>query len=502
MSDTPPPTYRITILGCRVNHAEARGMEAILRDRGLIPAEDQSAADLEIVHTCSVTTSAARQSRQAIRRSRRSQSTHQSTIVTGCFVGTDPESSQTLAGSDDLVLAHDDGTPLLRRFARQLDRWLTNRQTISPIRESSGSCSPLSQNAARLLPQPTVKGRHIRAEVKIQDGCDASCTFCIIPKIRRRLRSKAVADTVDEVARLVDLGHREVVLTGIFIGAYGHETALRRRQADANAEHLADLLDAVAQVPGLARVRLSSMEPGDVTPALLDAMNANADVIVPHLHLPLQSGSDRILRRMNRQYRVSDYREMIAMVNESLTRDDLPPAITTDIICGFPGETADDFDATCALAEEVGYLHMHVFPYSPRPGTAAARWTKQFIPPAEIKQRVRTLIDLERDPRDGLSLRFRRRLMNRIVRLIIEQRDPNDPSFVAGRCDHYARIRFPGEFRRGEEVRVRIRSVTTRSTEGEQVRGPVRLPVLSRADTMMASTIPPHPTAQESRRSW
>lgn len=502
MSESPPLTYRITILGCRVNHAEARGMQAILHDRGLIPAADQSAADLEIVHTCSVTTSAARQSRQAIRRSRRTQTAQQTTIVTGCFVGTDPEISRKLAGRDEFALAHDDRTPLLRRFARQLDQWLTNRQTITHLRGPSGSCSPLSENTARLLTQPTVKGRHIRAEVKIQDGCDASCTFCIIPKIRRHLRSKSIADTVAEVRHLVDLGHREVVLTGIFIGAYGHETALRRRQANPTAEHLAELLDAVAQVPGLARVRLSSMEPGDVTPALLEAMNANANVIVPHLHLPLQSGSDTILRRMNRQYRVGDYREMIAMVNESLSRDDLPPAITTDIICGFPGETADDFEATRALAEEVGYLHMHVFPYSPRPGTAAARWKDQFIPPEVIKARVRTLIDLERDPRDGLSIRFRRRLKNRTVRVIIEQRDQDDPSFVLGRCDHYARIRFPGAFRRGEEEHVRIHRITARSTEGERVRGSIPLPVLSRADTMLVSTFPPHPTAQESRRSW
>ena len=160
------------------------------------------------------------------------------------------------------------------------------------------------------------------------------------------------------------------MLTGVFIGAYGHETALRRKQNSPDSEPLADLLDAVAQIDGLERLRLSSMEPGDVTSALLDAMIANKN-IVPHLHLPLQSGSDSVLQKMNRQYSVKQYLEMIAMVNERLTVDGLPPAITTDIICGFPTETDEDFKHTLKIASEVRYLHMHVFPYSVRTGTAA-----------------------------------------------------------------------------------------------------------------------------------
>ena len=294
-----------------------------------------------------------------------------------------------------------------------------------------------------------------------------------------------------EAARLVDHGHREIVLTGIFIGAYGHETALRRRQSHPDREHLADLIDAVASVPGVERLRLSSMEPMDVTDGLLDAMVARAPVVVPHLHLPLQSGSDRILRRMNRQYRIGEYLDMIDRLNEALTHRESPtprlphsptpllPAITTDIICGFPGETEADFEQTVSVAKRVGYLHMHIFPFSPRAGTAAARWTDQFVPDGVKKRRVRTLIDLEEDPRDGLSIRYRRRLLGRTVRVILEQPDRDDPTLMTGRCDHYALIHTRANRPRGALVNVRIEEVTPARTIGTMIDAPISLPVLS-----------------------
>lgn len=455
-------------------------MEAILHQSGFVRAEPNTSADLEIVHSCSVTTAAARQSRQAYRRARRDQRPGQAAMLTGCYATTNPSVGRRLTGSTQLLIGHDTETPLLQSFARQLNRWLTNRQSNQNVRDSSRFSSNLSQFPTQLLPQPSIRGRHIRAEVMIQDGCDAHCTFCIIPKIRRILRSKSIASTLLEVQQLVELGHREIVLTGIFLGAYGHETSLRRRQSNPDAEHLADLLHAVAQVPQLERLRLSSLEPGDVTPSLLEAMVANAPVVVPHLHLPLQSGADRILRRMNRQYTVGAYREMISMVNEALTLDDLPPAITTDIICGFPGESEREYLATRSIVEEAGFLHLHVFPYSSRTGTAASRWTNDHIDPVEVKRRVRDLIDLERHPHHGLSIRFRRRLQGRTVRLIVEQRDADQPSMVNGRCDHYVRVRFPAaRVHRGRTVQVRVKRITPTATEGELIPTPIPLPILA-----------------------
>ena len=526
-----PPTYRIRTLGCRVNHAESREIETLLRERGLVAAERRARADLEVIHTCSVTQAAAAKSRQAIRRAARrsvrhgdqaptigdpsSQVHHQipgdggnkppvspKILVTGCYAGTNPREAARLVGEPSVIAHHDDSDSalLIERLAEQLDEWLNNHPRQSMLRGSTCESSPFHRRndpPARIHRLPVVPprgrsrgrdrtstndaARHIRAELRIQDGCDAHCTFCIIPKIRRTLRSKSLHDAAEEAKQLVELGHREIVLTGIFIGAFGHETALRRKQTHRHAHPLADLVDAVAQVDGLQRLRISSMEPGDCSEPLLDAMLANQPVVVPHLHLPLQSGSDRILRRMNRQYTVADYLEMIERVNQSLTIDRLPPAITTDIICGFPGETDADFAATQSVAERVGYLHMHVFPFSPRAGTAAARWTDQFVDDRTRKARVRALIDRELDPEDGLAIRYLRRLRGRTVRVILEQPVKGRPGWMSGRSDHYAKIQVPTDRPRGTLMYCTVTDVAPTAIIGRPVRDSLPLPVLTPA---------------------
>ncbi len=523
-----PLRYDITTLGCRVNHAESREIESLLLERGLVRTPRGATPDLVVVHTCSVTTTAAAKSRHAVRRALRTTDRPDQAaphvIVTGCYASTNTREAASIIGDHAAIIPHHDDsghdTAMIGRIRRQVDAWLDRRAGAAsgppgPVDSTSGHCTgPESSDAAPPLrmpdrlarsgvrpaaiapirpkgpdSSPTIlslpvtplaanAGRHVRAELKIQDGCDAHCTFCIIPSIRRTLRSKAIADAVAEARQLVDRGHAEIVLTGVFIGAYGHETALRRRQAVPGAQPLADLVDAVAQVPGLQRLRVSSMEPGDVTGPLLDAMVANAPVTAPHLHLPLQSGSDAILKRMNRQYRVGEYLEMIDQVNEGLTIDGLPPAITTDIICGFPGETAADFEATRAVAERVGYLHMHVFPYSDRPGTAAARWKRDFVPAETAKARVRTLIDLEAAP-DGLSMRYRRRFLGRTVRMIVEQPHRGRPGWVTGRCDHYALIATETDASRGSVIDVVVTDVHEDGMIGEVQARPIPLPLVT-----------------------
>ncbi len=494
-------TYRITTLGCRVNHAESRELETILASRGLSPALDRNPADVEVVHSCSVTNTAAAKSRQALRRaSRRLHPAHLKSslchahgptrnlpepvvIVTGCYSSTNRDEAARLLGNPSQVIGHDsrDDTSMTLRFARRLDDWLGSHGRLNGVRMDVVGSSRGSQGGVHhlpvIVPGATSRG-HIRAELKIQDGCDAHCTFCIIPTTRPTLRWKRVRDVVEEARRLVDLGHKEIVLTGIFIGAYGRKTALRRRQRS-DHQPLADLIDAVAQVPGLGRLRVSSMEPGDVTEVLLDAMIANAPVVTPHLHLPLQSGSDSTLRRMNRQYRVGDYLEMIEMVNAALTtQDGLRPAITTDVICGFPGESNQDFEETVEIVRHVGYLHMHVFPYSARQGTAAARWTNAFVEARTMRQRVRHLLDMENDPIKGLSIRYRRQLLGRSVRVIVEQRDKSDPGLVTGRSDHYALIHLPSEHPRGTMVQARVTGVTATRTAGEIAEASIPLPIM------------------------
>lgn len=434
-----------------MNHAERREMESILQERGMTSAPGSASPDLEIVHTCSVTGQAAAKSRNAIRRAKRN---GKHVFVTGCFTGTD-YSVATKIG--DTVITQAGETPMLDRFAREVDMWL-QRPTQADSRKTT---------SLPIASLPTIPGAHKRAELRIQDGCDAHCTFCIIPKIRTTLRSKTVEDTVIEATRLVELGHKEIIFTGVFIGAYGHKTALRRKQDSPNSEYLADLLDAVAQINGIKRLRISSMEPGDVTPILLDAMVANNN-IVPHLHLPLQSGSDYVLQKMNRQYTVEQYLEMIAMVNERLTVDGLPPAITTDIICGFPTETEEDFERTVKAAQQVGYLHMHVFPYSVRTGTAAARWKQ--LPPEIVRGRVQKLLTLDEE----LSLAYRRQLIGKQVQIIIENQKEHEETFERGRCEYYAEITLKTNVKIGELVNATVTDVTSEHTFAKEC-----LPILT-----------------------
>lgn len=423
-----------------MNHAEQREMESVLRARGLTPNSD--APDIEVVHTCSVTGQAAAKSRNAIRRAKKSGKT---VFVTGCFTGTDPDVASELG---DVIVKQEGSVPMIERFAQAVDAYLQ-----LPTPESVKRVETVSLPIATL---PTTKANHVRAELRIQDGCDAHCTFCIIPKIRTTLRSKTIDDVVTEATRLVELGHQEVVFTGVFIGAFGHETALRRKQTTPDAEHLADLFDAVAQVKGLKRLRISSMEPGDVTEPLLDAMVANQPIVVPHLHLPLQSGSKQVLRKMNRQYDIQDYMEMIAMTKERLLINGLPPAITTDIICGFPTETEDDFAQTVTVAEKVGYLHMHVFPYSIRTGTAAARWKQ--LPPTVVRERVNQLLELD----ESLSLSYRKQLLGKQVEVMLEQ-DLGDGTWK-GRCEHYAEITLKTSGTKGTLVPAKVTEVNPDST--------------------------------------
>ena len=339
-----------------------------------------------------------------------------------------------------------------------------------------------------------------RAFVKVQDGCDAHCTYCIIPRLRPRPWSKPLADVVAESRRLVAAGHVEIVLTGIFLSAYGHDTALRRKRDPAirrdtkctlpdtnftlpdtnraspetnrtfretnhsSPEPLCALIDTLCTaVPGLRRLRLSSLEPGDLTPSLLASLRSHPQV-VPHFHLPLQSGSDAVLRRMNRQYTRDDFLRMIDRVCSAFDR----PALTTDVIVAFPGETDADFRRTLDVVDHAGFIHVHAFPFSPRPQTAAARWTNDFIPAPVAQERMRQL----QSRADAFSLRFRQQFIGQTVELLVE-RDAHAPDPAAplasphGRSERYFDVHFDHPSARpGDFARVRVDRVTPQRTHG------------------------------------
>ena len=330
-----------------------------------------------------------------------------------------------------------------------------------PVPRTLTTLSPAGANSLPLLGEAQ-PGRQ-RAFLKVQDGCDAHCTYCIIPRLRPTLYSKSLDDAVEEARRLVDAGHVEIVLTGIFLGAYGQSTALRRRQAGGSSP-LAGLVDALcAKVPGLKRLRLSSLEPGDLSDELLAALSSHEQV-VPHLHLPLQSGSDRLLRRMNRQYRRDGFLQMIERVNAAFDR----PALTTDVIVGFPGEDDSEFELTVDVVKRANFIHVHAFPYSPRPGTAAARWTSDFVHGPAVNERISLLRQLAEDH----SLRFRYQFLGESAQVIVERGEDvlNGGRWLRGRCERYFMIHFEaGHALPGDRVEVRIEQVTPTRTVGAVV---------------------------------
>jgi threonylcarbamoyladenosine tRNA methylthiotransferase MtaB len=249
-----------------------------------------------------------------------------------------------------------------------------------------------------------------RAFLKVQDGCDGYCSYCIVPKTRPVVRSKPAETALAEAQALVKSGHKEIVVSGVFLGAYGQKTVRRKIWPESRNDNLADLLDRLAQIPDLARVRLSSLEPADVTERLLDTLCRYPN-IMPHLHLPLQSGSDSVLRRMCRQYNVAQFKRTVDSIQTRLDR----PAITTDIIVGFPGETDADFRQTLDLARHVGFSKMHVFPFSPRRGTPAAGMP-DIVEKRVCQQRSKILRDLDAE----LGLQYRRQFLGETAEVLIE----------------------------------------------------------------------------------
>ena len=463
---------------------------------------------------CAVTSNALRKSRQEVRKLARDGA---AVIVVGCGVAADQDSLRRIPGT---VASIDHSADLRAALAPYVQAKLEETpsrstcETMTDCRSTGVVAADGAHNASFRPPdearvwagQPEAQSTnnivgvplsvvndgnlltdhierfdgHQRAFLKVQDGCDAHCTYCIIPNLRKNLAWKPIRVAVEEARTLVRSGHKEIIVTGIFLGAYGRDTAIRRRQTETDMR-LADLVAALADVEGLERLRLSSLEPGDVDRTLLDVM-AESDNCVPHLHLPLQSGSGEILRRMNRQYTIEAFLEMIERVKSALDR----PAITTDIIVGFPGESDADFEASLEVARFAEFAKIHAFPFSPREGTAAAKWTSQQVHGSVVRDRKRVLAQVENE----CSHRFRQRALGSIERVLTEGHlaEPDGEmtghKTAFGRSDRYFQVHFesPDPVARGELAFVQIDRVTPRQTYGSCVpngHADLRLPVLS-----------------------
>jgi len=375
---------------------------------------DGQPADLYIVNTCTVTAKADHKSRKAIRQFAR-ENPHARIVVMGCYATWAPEEVAALDGVTDVLTDKRRLPELLARFG---------------LPEVPTGISSF--------------GRRHRAFVKVQDGCRMSCSYCIIPKCRSVLVSRPPGDVLAEIGRLVDHGHREIVLTGIHLGHYGVDLA-GGESGDERVD-LAALVRRIVRLDGDFRVRISSIEAAEVTPKLVALVTDHPDRICPHLHLSMQSGSDRVLERMRRRYTSRQFIEQCRQVHESLDR----PALTTDVIVGFPGESESDFEATCRAVEEAGFSKIHVFSFSPRRGTPAAEMPDQ-IPGGIKRRRAAELARIGKRLRE----RFFESLAGRPLRVLVESTVAGRQGRLLGTSARYVPVELPGaEDRIGQFVGV------------------------------------------------
>jgi len=401
-------TFSIVTLGCKVNQYESQQIRELLEHLGLIPVEGNQIPDLVVINTCCVTHTASAKSRQYIRKAQRLNPC--AVVISGCLPTVQIGEMNASDKNSYIVKTR-------RELVSVLNQIVTDRPENSNLNYKNDLAATFE------LPTITSFKGHTRAFLKVQDGCDAFCSYCIVPKTRPIVQSKPIEIAIREARALVDAGHREIVVTGVCLGAYGRKTVRRKNRHESQNGELADLLDNLAKIPDLARIRLSSLEPADVTERLLDIFCKHHN-IMPHLHLSLQSGSDDVLKRMCRQYSAGDFRNKVELIKSLLDR----PAITTDIIVGFPGETEADFEQTIDLAKQICFAKMHVFPFSLRKGTAAANM-KESVDNKIIKKRAKILHDLNLE----LGMNYRRQFIGETAVILTES--PNGR--VCGRSERY-----------------------------------------------------------------
>ena len=405
--------YRVTTLGCKVNQCESAALGNLLETEGYAAARDVKGADLVVVNTCTVTRKAAMQSRQAIRQAVRN-NPGAKIVVTGCYAQTTPQEIRDIEGVD-LIVGHSDKLRICEFLKQSGCMGGSTMPGHNPNIDPKFSPLPSAANKTRT-----------RAFLKVQDGCNARCTYCIVPHARGSSRSMPPADVHSHLAKLAAAGLREVVLTGIHLGAYGLDLD--------PPTSLSELVIGLLRSPKMDRIRLSSIEPTEVDPTIVRHMAACQGTLCRHFHIPLQSGADPILKRMGRPYTRDQYAQLILDIHGQLPQ----AAIGADVLVGFPGEDQTDFAQTYALIEELPLTYLHVFPFSARPGTPAATYRHK-VPDAIIKMRCRELRKLGEVKKRA----FYRAMIGQTLKVLIETTCNPQTGHAGGLSDNYLSVVLP-----------------------------------------------------------
>ncbi|MDN7245804.1 tRNA (N(6)-L-threonylcarbamoyladenosine(37)-C(2))-methylthiotransferase MtaB [Planococcus shenhongbingii] len=435
-------TVAFHTLGCKVNHYETEAIWQLFKEQGYERGEFDHHSDVYVINTCTVTNTGDKKSRQVIRRAVR-KNPDAVICVTGCYAQTSPAEIMEIPGVD-IVVGTQDRTKLLG----YIEQYKEERKPINAV----GNI--MKNRIYEELDVPAFTDR-TRASLKIQEGCNNFCTFCIIPWARGLMRSRDPQEVVRQAQQLVDAGYLEIVLTGIHTGGYGE---------DLKNYNLAQLLrDLETEVKGLKRLRISSIEASQLTDEVI-AVLRDSKIVVRHLHIPIQSGSNTVLKRMRRKYTMEFFADRLVQLRKALP--DL--AITSDVIVGFPGETEDEFMETFNFINGHKFSELHVFPYSKRTGTPAARMEDQID--EEIKnERVHRLIALN----DQLAKEYASHFEGELLEIIPEEcfKENPDSGLLEGYTDNYLKVVIPGdESLIGKIVKVKITKAGYPYNEGQFVR--------------------------------
>lgn len=398
-------------LGCKVNSYEAESMEIMLRDEGyeIVPFSEDVQADIYIINTCSVTNIADRKSRQMLHKAKK-MNPEAVVVAAGCYVQADPDGVKK-DECVDIILGNNMKISIVEALNDYFGG-LDKTSYLVDINDKYQEYESLKINQT---------GEHTRAYIKIQDGCNQFCSYCIIPYARGRVRSRKMEDVLAEVYTLASNGYQEIVLTGIHLSSYGIDTG----------ENLLELIRAVHQVEGILRIRLGSLEPRIITREFAEGIAA-LPKMCPHFHLSLQSGCNTTLKRMNRRYTAEEYYEKCELLREVFDH----PALTTDVIVGFPGETEEEFRESKAFLEKVNFYETHIFKYSRRQGTKAAEMKDQVPEPVKT-ERSNQLIALGKVNKKA----FEDRLIGQTVEVLMEEEIQRDSeTWQIGHTREYVKV--------------------------------------------------------------
>ena len=448
-------TAALVSVGCKVNQGELRQWGMRLAQVGVTLVEPGQPADLAIVNTCTVTGEGDKSSRQAIRQAARANPDGY-VVVTGCYASVAPQAVGEIAGVD-LVVPNDDKDEIVRRLA-DAGKVPDAGPATEPVEDA---WSHRAERPGWFTLMPGLE-RKARAFVKVQDGCNSHCTYCIVPAARGPQRSRPVQAIVDEVNLLYRLGYREAVLTGVQIGAYGSDWDRERRRVKKGAgPTLTELAARILSDTPMPRIRISSIQPQDWPDGFLELWQDPR--MCRHLHLPLQSGSDAVLKRMVRRYRAADFRSLVDRVRAVAPE----AAITADVMVGFPGETESEHAESLALIREIAFAEQHVFRYSSRPGTAAARLPDDVLPPIK-KRRSEEARALDAELRRTYRSQFLGRRMDVLWEETVASpvRDGNAPIW-SGLTDNYLRVFARGALHEGQISSVRLEQLADDGIYGE-----------------------------------